>query len=161
MQSTPIVTIAAAEKFLHILEGLLEKSEAGFAMIIDRGGTVLSECGKAPEGTDVTILGALAAGSFAATGELASRIGEGEFNALYQQGAHFNILMCAVDENTMLVTVFGTHTTVGLVRFYSMQVAGNIRAMMVELRNTELAPVFTEQDLNNAAKIFDDPSQKS
>ncbi|MDQ3313973.1 MAG: hypothetical protein M3505_04985 [Verrucomicrobiota bacterium] len=42
---------------------------------------------------DVTIIAALAAGSFAATKELARRIGEVEFNALYQQGkrqSHFH-----------------------------------------------------------------------
>ena len=154
----PIVTIASAEKLLHILEGFLQRSEAGFAMIIDRGGTVLSQAGRPPEGTDITILGALAAGSFAATGELASRVGEGEFNALYQQGANFNILMNAIDENTMLVTLFGNNTSVGLVRFYATKVTQDIHTIILELSNPQNAgPIFTEQDLNNAANIFENP----
>ncbi|MBA3387150.1 MAG: hypothetical protein H0T95_11135 [Chthoniobacterales bacterium] len=47
---------------------------------------------------DVTIIAALAAGSFAATKELARRIGEVEFNALYQQGNGSHIFINSVDE---------------------------------------------------------------
>ena len=63
---------------------------------------------------DVTIIAALAAGSFAATKELARRIGEVEFNALYHQGNGSHIFMNSVDEDTIMITVFGRRTTVGL-----------------------------------------------
>ncbi len=55
---------------------------------------------------DVTIIAALAAGSFAATKELARRIGEVEFNALYQQGNGSHIFINSVDEDTIMITVF-------------------------------------------------------
>lgn len=164
MQSTPIVTLAAAEKLLRTLEEFLNHSEGSFAMIIDRGGTILSQCGRAPETTDITVLAALAAGSFAATRELASRVGESEFNALYQQGTHFHILMSAVDDDTMLVTVFGAPTTVGLVRFYAARTGEQIAHQMRELRNApaEMEPIFTEQDLNSTGQVFSDtPSEKA
>ena len=72
---------------------------------------------------DVTIIAALAAGSFAATKELARRIGEVEFNALYHQGNGSHIFMNSVDDDTIMITVFGKRTTVGLVRFYSAATA--------------------------------------
>jgi predicted regulator of Ras-like GTPase activity (Roadblock/LC7/MglB family) len=153
----PLLTIAGAEKLLKTLEEFLDKSESQFAMIIDRGGTILSQTGRPPEGADVTVLAALAAGSFAATRELASRVGESEFNALYQQGNRFHILMNAADDDTMLVSVFGSQTTVGLVRFYAARTGEQIAAQLRELRaaSAEAPPIFTEADLNAAPKIFD------
>lgn len=68
---------------------------------------------------DVTIIAALAAGSFAATKELARRIGEVEFNALYQQGNGSNIFIDSVDKDTIFLPSFGRRTTVGLVGFSS------------------------------------------
>jgi len=45
---------------------------------------------------DLSILSALAAGSFAATHELARRLGESEFSALYHEGHGHHILMSAL-----------------------------------------------------------------
>jgi predicted regulator of Ras-like GTPase activity (Roadblock/LC7/MglB family) len=162
MASLPIVTLAAAEKLLRTLDEFLERSESFFAMVIDRGGTILSQSGRPPEGTDITVLAALAAGSFAATRELATRVGESEFNALYQQGSHFHILMNAVDEDTMLVSIFGTQTTVGMVRFYAARTAEQIVIQMNELRAGvhDAPPIFTEEDLNAASQIFEDTEPK-
>jgi hypothetical protein len=76
MQSMPILTIETAERLLKLLEDYLEHSEASFALIIDHGGAILSQSGEIPSSMDPTIFGALAAGSFAATRELALRVGE-------------------------------------------------------------------------------------
>jgi len=70
----------------------------------DRGGNVISQYGDMTV-IDVTIIVALAAGSFAATKELARRIGEVEFNALYQQGNGSHIFI-NFDEDTIMITVF-------------------------------------------------------
>jgi predicted regulator of Ras-like GTPase activity (Roadblock/LC7/MglB family) len=158
MSPTPIVTLAAAEKLLKTLEEFLDKSEAFFALVIDRGGTILSQTGRPPDGADITVLAALAAGSFAATRELATRVGESEFNALYQQGSHFHILMNAADDDTMLVTIFGKQTTIGLVRFYAARTAEQIAIQMQELRAgvSDAPPIFTEADLNAAGQVFED-----
>lgn len=155
MHPMPIVTIEAAEDFLAVLEDFLDKSEAAFALIIDRGGTILSQHGKIPESTDTTTVAALAAGSFAATRELATRVGEAEFGALYQQGSHSHILMNAVDDDFVLVTVFGPKTTVGLVRFYAARALTRISTVIRELRSTaHMTPVFSERDVNEATQIF-------
>ena len=79
---------------------------------------MISQCGD-HEVMDVTIIAALAAGSFAATKELARRIGEVEFQQLYHQGSGSHIFMNSVDDDTIMITVFGKETTVGLVRYYS------------------------------------------
>ena len=134
MQPTPILTIQSANHLLDALEDHLDKSEASFAMIIDRGGAVLSQHGSLPTACDPAIIAALAAGSFAATKELARRMGEEEFNVLHQQGEQSQILMCGVDDGTVLVTVFGTQTTLGLVRFYSARTVKAIATVLQENR---------------------------
>lgn len=155
MQATPIVTIQAAEELLALLEEFLDKSEASFALIFDRGGNILSQGGKVPDSTDTSILAALAAGSFAATCELALRVGEAEFSALYQQGKHSHILMSAIDGDAVIATVFGSKTTVGLVRFYADRTVKQLATVLEELRATpHFEPVFTERDLHAAGQIF-------
>ena len=155
MQSIPILDLENTTQLLNALQDFLDKSEATFAMVIDRGGSVLVQDGAVPDGNDATIIAALAAGSFAATKELALRIGEAEFSALHQQGNRAQILMSAVDEDTVLVTVFGPQTTQGLVRFYSTTAIKRIAGILDAARhNQTVQPVFTVRDLNTSQPIF-------
>jgi predicted regulator of Ras-like GTPase activity (Roadblock/LC7/MglB family) len=150
MQATPILTVQSANDLLDVLDDFLEKSEANFAMVIERGGSVLSQCGDIPESTDTTIVAALAAGSFAATKELALRIGEQEFTALHQQGENSQLFMVAVCEDAVLVTVFGNQTTLGLVRFYSGRAVKQVATILDQARsNDHLPPIFTTRDVQN------------
>ena len=118
MNCIPALTIDNVATLDGILADFLRKADADLTVVIDRGGNVISQFGDVSV-LDVTIIAALAAGSFAATKELARRIGEVEFNALYHQGNGSHIFMNSVDDNTIMITVFGRRTTVGLVRFYS------------------------------------------
>ncbi|MGD0651092.1 MAG: roadblock/LC7 domain-containing protein [Verrucomicrobiia bacterium] len=155
MHTMPILTIQAVNHLLDALKDFLDKSEAGFAMIIDRGGAVLCQHGNIAESTDPAIIAALAAGSFAATKELALRIGEEEFSALHQEGEHSQIFMCAVDNDTVLVTIFGPQTTLGLVRFYSARTVKRISAALQESRTNQRAgPMFSPQDVQSIQKLF-------
>ena len=118
MNCIPALTIENVASLDGILADFLKKADADLTVVIDRGGNVISQFGDVSV-IDVTIIAALAAGSFAATKELARRIGEVEFNALYHQGNGSHIFMNSVDDNSIMITVFGRRTTVGLVRFYS------------------------------------------
>jgi len=55
-------------------------------MVIERGGSVLTNAAISPKPTDTSIVAPSQPGSFAADKELALRIGEQEFTALHQQG---------------------------------------------------------------------------
>src|SRR5439155_655147 len=83
MNGIPVLTIEDVATLDGVLGDFLKKAEADLTVVIDRGGNVISQFGDRHV-TDVTIIAALAAGSFAATRELARRIGEVEFNALYR-----------------------------------------------------------------------------
>jgi predicted regulator of Ras-like GTPase activity (Roadblock/LC7/MglB family) len=132
MNSIPVLTIEDVATLDGVLADFLKKAEADLTVVIDRGGNVISQFGDM-NAIDVTIIAALAAGSFAATQELARRIGEVEFNALYHQGNGSHIFMNSVDDDTIMITVFGRRTTVGLVRFYSTATAQSVSDLLKSL----------------------------
>ncbi len=155
MNAIPCLTIENVATLDSVLAEFLTKSEAVLTVVIDRGGNVISQFGDMTV-MDVTIIAALAAGSFAATKELARRIGEVEFNALYHQGNGNHIFMNSVDEETIMITVFGPRTTVGLVRFYSLSTAQNVAALLNGLpRNDGHGFSFDASDIT-ATPLFSD-----
>ena len=148
----PVLTIEDVAALDSVLEDFLTKAEAELTVVIDRGGNVISQFGDMGV-TDVTIIAALAAGSFAATRELARRIGELEFNALYHQGNGNHIFMNSVDEDTIMITVFGVRTTVGLVRFYSAAAAQRVAEVLKSLQRKAPALALKAGTIS-AAPVF-------
>jgi predicted regulator of Ras-like GTPase activity (Roadblock/LC7/MglB family) len=147
MNAIPVFTIEDVATLDGILAEFLQKAEAELTVIIDRGGNVISQYGDMTV-LDVTIIAALAAGSFAATKELARRIGELEFNALYHQGNGSHIFMNSVDDDTIMITVFGARTTVGLVRFYSSSAAKKVGELLKSLQGCTHEVVFAEAEMS-------------
>ena len=152
MTGIPVLTIEDVATLDGVLGDFLKKAEAELTVVIDRGGNVISQFGDRNV-TDVTIIAALAAGSFAATRELARRIGEVEFNALYHQGNGSHMFMNSVDDDTIMITVFGPRTTVGLVRFYSAAAAQNVSGILKKLQRNGHGLEFSAADIA-AAPIF-------
>jgi len=156
METIPFLTKEDVASLDSLLLDYLQKSESSLALVIDKGGTVIAQQGDA--GTiDITIIAALAAGSFAATKELARRIGEAEFSALYHQGKGKHIFMSALDEYTIIITVFGENTTVGLVRFYTVNVTAQLATLLKSLRNRDASDIhlsLSESDAIPADKLF-------
>ena len=154
MNAIPVLTIDDVATLDGVLADFLKKAEAELTVVIDRGGNVISQYGDMTV-MDVTIIAALAAGSFAATRELARRIGEVEFNALYHQGNGSHIFMNSVDDETIMITVFGPRTTVGLVRFYSTGTAQQVAVLLQSLQQNGHGFTFNASDIN-AAPLFTD-----
>ena len=154
MNGIPALTIEDVAALDAILAEFMHKAEGDLTIVIDRGGNVISQFGER-EAVDVTIMAALAAGSFAATRELARRIGEVEFNALFHQGNGSHIFMNSVDDETIMIAVFGKRTTVGLVRFYAAQAAQDLAALLKTLRGKEHVFEFNASDIS-AGPVFAD-----
>jgi predicted regulator of Ras-like GTPase activity (Roadblock/LC7/MglB family) len=137
------------------LADFLKKSEAHWSALVDKGGNLFAQSGNTGS-LDLSILSALAAGSFAATHELARRLGEAEFTALYHEGHGQHILMSALNFECLLVTVFGDKTNIGLVRFYAQQATNSLNGLLVRARETEgrAGPLAFEGDfLSDTATI--------
>ncbi len=155
MKGIPILTIDDVAALDGVLGDFLKKAEADLTVVIDRGGNVISQFGDR-DVTDISIIAALAAGSFAATRELAHRIGEVEFNALFHQGNGSHMFMNSVDEDTIMITVFGARTTVGLVRFYSTAASQSVAELLKALQLSDHKFEITAADISTAP-IFADP----
>jgi predicted regulator of Ras-like GTPase activity (Roadblock/LC7/MglB family) len=112
-------TLAAA------LDDLLQKSEATAALILDKGGFVISEAGDSGS-FDATTLGALAAATYAATQGIAGLVGEANFSNVYQQGENYSLLVSNIDEHCLLVVIFNAQISVGAVKYYAMGAIGQI-----------------------------------
>jgi predicted regulator of Ras-like GTPase activity (Roadblock/LC7/MglB family) len=157
MNGIPVLTIQDVATLDGVLGDFLKKAEADLTVVIDRGGNVISQFGDHSV-MDVTIIAALAAGSFAATCELARRIGEVEFNALYHQGNGSHMFMNSVDEDTIMITVFSSRTTVGLVRFYSTAAAHSVADLLKALQRNGHGLEFNASDISSTP-IFADPPE--
>lgn len=155
MDTIPVLGLEEVTQIDAVLNEYLDKSEADLAMVLDKGGNIISQQGERNT-AHLSIVAALAAGSFAATKELASRIGEPEFSALYHQGKNGHVFMSAVDENTILLTVFSSKTTVGLIRFYSVSCARKLQQILDRLRAQPQRNRFTltVADIQKAGSLF-------
>ncbi len=136
METIPFLTKEDVAALDSLLMHYLEKTSGTLTLVIDKGGTIIAQQGDI-DSIDVVTVSALAAGSFAATKELARRIGEKEFSALYHQGVDRHIFMSALDEHTVIVTVFGDRTTIGLVRLFTVNVAAQLRTLLNQLRQRD------------------------
>jgi len=103
------------EAFRAVLQKLLADSYAKVVFLIDKNGSMLSAAGATAE-FDTTSLASLAAGNIAATGGLASLIGEKEFSILFHEGEKDNMHISVIDNRLILVVIFDKRSSVGLVR---------------------------------------------
>jgi len=101
------------------LGDLLMKSEATSALVLDKGGFLITQCGDTRR-FDTTTLGALAAAMYAATQGIASLVGEIDFSSVCQQGENISLLVNNVDEHCLLLVVFRAQISVGAVKYYAL-----------------------------------------
>ena len=119
--------------FERSLAELLEKSEAQIALLIDKGGFLISQIGNRAQ-DDTTTLAALAAASFAATASIANLVGETDFDSVYQQGKHFSLLVENVDEHCLLTVVFKAQVSAGAVKYFAQSTILSVAAQLRSAR---------------------------
>ena len=89
----------------RFLQELLTNSEATTALLIDKGGFLLTHRGDS-EQFDLTTIAALASGAFLANQTIANLVHEENFDSVYQQGEKFSMFVMNIDEYCMLVVIF-------------------------------------------------------
>ncbi|MEM9400301.1 MAG: roadblock/LC7 domain-containing protein [Verrucomicrobiota bacterium] len=138
----------------HLSE-YLEKSESRWSALVDKGGNLLAQFGDTGD-LDLSILCALAAGSFAATHELARRLGEPEFTALYHEGQGISIFISALHYECLLITVFDNKTNIGLVKFYAQQGAEAMNGFLKVAADEAMAadPLLLDAELDPNQSII-------
>ena len=103
------------QDFQAVLKKLLADSYAKVVFLVDKNGSLLASAGETRD-FDTTSLASLAAGNIAATGGLASLIGEKEFSILFHEGERDNMHISVVANRLILVVIFDRRSSVGLVR---------------------------------------------
>jgi predicted regulator of Ras-like GTPase activity (Roadblock/LC7/MglB family) len=130
---TVVIHEAAARQIDDVLDRFLRESLASHVLLIDRSGQPLAQRGAAAQHDTVSIA-ALAAGAFSSTGAMALLLGETEFSVLFHEGATQNIHVSTVDAGTILLAIFDSHTTVGMVRLFAREASQAIAAILDDSR---------------------------
>lgn len=110
-------------------EKLLREANARVIFLVDKNGQLIAGVGETDR-FDTTSLASLTAGNIAATGGLAKLIGEKEFSILFHEGEKDNLHISIVAGRVILVVLFDSRSSLGLVR------------LRVKKASEELAAIF-------------------
>jgi predicted regulator of Ras-like GTPase activity (Roadblock/LC7/MglB family) len=112
------------------LRELLAQTDATTALIIDKGGFLISSSGDSRQ-FDLTTIAALASGAFMANQTIANLVHEPSFDSVYQQGQKFSMFVMTIDEHCLLVVIFKASVSVGVVKYFAAPASTNISKQLV------------------------------
>jgi len=138
-----------------VMHELLHKSEANIALLVEKAGYLIHQCGS-QDSMDTTTFATLGSNAYNAVQFMAQLVNEQNFTSMYQQGENFSTLMVNVDENSLLVVVFPTHLTVGSMKYYASPAARSI-AQRIELasqRSPDTGLDLSDLDPTNVEQLF-------
>ena len=137
------------------LNRLLQGTNARTILLIDKAGQLITSSGDTTR-LDTSSFATLSAADFAATGQLASLIGEKEFSTLYHQGEKENIYVCIVANRVIVAVIFDQRTTLGLVRVKTKNTAVELERIFEDIFRkieTEAGPAREiDSDFRRAAE---------
>ena len=117
-----------------VLMKLMNDTNATSAMLIDKSGQVVAAQGTSTK-RNATTLGALLAGVFSSSREVAKLLDEKDFRNIFQQGVHENIYTSMVEEQWLLVIIFDRSTHIGLVKVLSKKASDELGRVLERVRN--------------------------
>ena len=133
-----VVSQAETGNIEGCLERLVSDTGANFSMLLDKSGQVIAAQGDT-ERQDITALGALLAGSFASSREVARLLKEKDFRVLFQQGVRENIFTELIQEQWMLVVMFDKRTHIGLVKVLSKHATEELSGILDRVKTESRA----------------------
>ena len=98
-----------------VLTRLIQASHASSGMVLDRAGQIIG-FGGSEYRAEMMMLGALIAGTYASTREMARILREDNFRMLLQEGAKEKIFTEAVGDHWLVSIIFDRNTHLGLVK---------------------------------------------
>jgi predicted regulator of Ras-like GTPase activity (Roadblock/LC7/MglB family) len=114
----------------------IESADATAALIIDKGGFLITHQGEA-DGFDLTTIAALASGAFMANQTIAGLVNEKKFDSIYQQGENFSLFAVNVDEQCLLIVIFKSEIGVGTVKYHAIKAVRRIGRQLKLARERE------------------------
>jgi len=129
MATLPQLIEEDIDRFGVVLRALLDHTEAASALIIDKGGFLITHQGES-EDFDLTTIAALASGAYLANQTIANLVHEPNFNNVYQQGEKMSIYTTRCGEECLLVVIFEAGHSVGVVKYFSEPAVEKIMAQL-------------------------------
>jgi len=127
MATLPQLLEEDIQKLNEILRDFIARTDATAALVIDKGGFLITHQGRTKD-LDLTTIGALSSGAFMANQTIAGLVNETNFNSIYQQGEKSSLFVVNVDEHCLMVVIFSSH--VGVVKFFSAAAVNQIAAQL-------------------------------
>lgn len=139
------------------LDGLLQRSHARYALLVDRKGFVLAhrEALWAPRPPALDSIATLIAGNAAATSALAKLLGEGRFNELVHQGDHVGLYVEEVGTEALLAVIFDETATIGRVRLFAKKTIEDL-SVLIEQAGPAEKVAFGSDFVTGAGALLDD-----
>jgi len=104
------------EHIENVLGEDLIKSGVHSVLLIDMAGNIIAKCDNGNCDHDLYSLAALASANFAAVDTMAKIVGEEEFSLLFHKGERESIHFSKVNNEFLLITIFGKEVALGLLR---------------------------------------------
>lgn len=150
----PQLTDEDIQFFDATLDDLVKKSEASLVMIVEKAGYLIHQRGDTAA-LDTVTLATLGSNAYNATHFMAQLVNEHNFSSMYQQGETYSTLILNIDENCILVVIFGTQQTVGSMKYYA---APAVKRICEQLRQAsargESALDLSDMDPEDARSLF-------
>lgn len=137
-----------------VCERLTTEANAKVVFLVDKNGQLLTSCGETAD-LDTTSLASLTAGNIAATGGLAKLLGEKEFSILFHEGEKDNLHISIVAQRVILVVIFDSRSSLGLVRLRVKRASEELARVFDEIQGREQGghpspfSEITDEDIDN------------
>ncbi len=142
-----------------VVERLVREANAKVVFIVDKNGQLISAAGDV-ENIDTTSLASLTAGNIAATGGIAKLLRENEFATQFHEGENANIHIQLVGNRVILVVIFDSKSSLGLVRLRVRKASDELTRIFDALLSKVAEPgadspfaEITDDDIDN---LFND-----
>lgn len=129
MAEFPALNRADFDALDAALATLLKKSEVTMALLVEKAGYLIHQCGD-PGQLDATTFATLSSNAFNAVQFMASLLEEPNFTSLHQQGENTSTLILNVNASLLLVLVFPNRLTLGAVKYYAAPAAQLLAAQL-------------------------------
>jgi predicted regulator of Ras-like GTPase activity (Roadblock/LC7/MglB family) len=142
-----------------ICDRLQRDSNSIAILVINKDGQEIARAGNT-EHLDVTSLSSLFAGNVAATGGIAKLLAEKEFSGQFHEGEKTNIHLSLVAQRAILVVLFDTRSSLGLVRLRVKKASEELTkvfdALVKKMSQGGGAPVLGEISDDDIDNLFND-----
>ncbi len=129
-----------SDAIAQLLLNLRVEINARGVLIIESNGSVVAAKG-AVEDLNISALGALVAGNFAATASIASIIGEeSTFRLNFHEGERFSVYSGQIVPGVFLVVIFGQDTRLGAVVYYTKDTLAKLKPLLEQSIVRPVAP---------------------